>query len=77
MPVTTDTLKSEMSGRKYKWRLIYHTIYWLNKTDNVYYLSIQKSEICPLEKSRRDDSTGHYDGRNVRTGSLHPLHEQV
>jgi len=49
----------------------------LNKTDNVYYLSIQKLENCRLEKSRQDDSTGHYDGRNVRTGSLHPLYEQV
>jgi hypothetical protein len=45
--------------------MIYHTIYWLNKTDNVYYLSTQKSEICPLEKSRRDDSAGFYEGRNV------------
>lgn len=48
--------------------LIYQTTYWLNKIANVYYLSTQKLEICSLEKSRGDDSAGHYDGRNVWTG---------
>jgi hypothetical protein len=37
-------------------------IYWLNKTANVCSLSNQKSEICPLEKSRGDDTAGHYEG---------------
>jgi len=40
----------------------------LSKTDNIYYLSTQESEICPLEKSTGDDSAGHYEGRNVWTG---------
>jgi hypothetical protein len=65
MPVTTDTLKSALSGRNFNRGLTYRTIYWLNKTANIYFLSTQKSEICPLEKSRGDDSAGHYEERNV------------